>query len=169
MTTTSKKVLVPLATLLAAGAVAVGSGATFTSTTNNSISSVTAGDLVHTNSKDDAAIFTLDKIKPGDVKTGSLKIENTGDLDSTLSLTEVSSSNAFSADNLKLKVTDDKAEQLYSGTFGGLVDGEANPFGELPVGAVRTFTFEVSLSSDAPNDDQGKTATATYQWVSTQK
>lgn len=47
----TKKVLLPLATLLAAGAVAIGSGATFTSSTANTISSVTSGTLTHTNSK----------------------------------------------------------------------------------------------------------------------
>ena len=46
-TTNRRKILIPLATLLAAGAVAVGSGATFTSTTM-SASAVTAGTLVHT-------------------------------------------------------------------------------------------------------------------------
>ena len=39
----SRKILVPLATLAAAGAIAIGSGATFTSTTANTISSVTSG------------------------------------------------------------------------------------------------------------------------------
>src|SRR5690606_16845730 len=58
-TTRSKKVLVPLATLLAAGAIAVGSGASFTSTTENTISAVTSGTLEQSNSKDNAAVFNL--------------------------------------------------------------------------------------------------------------
>ncbi|MCW2790898.1 MAG: hypothetical protein JWP56_3201, partial [Aeromicrobium sp.] len=41
----TKKILLPLATLVAAGAIAVGSGATFTSTSANTISSVTSGTL----------------------------------------------------------------------------------------------------------------------------
>ena len=76
-----RKVLVPLTTVLVAGAVAVGSGATFTSTTDNTISSVTSGTLTHTNSKDRAAIFNLPaNLKPGDVVNGTVTITNTGSL-----------------------------------------------------------------------------------------
>jgi len=52
----NRKVLVPLATLLAAGSIAVGSGATFSSTTGNTISAVIAGTLTQSNSKDGQAI-----------------------------------------------------------------------------------------------------------------
>src|SRR5687768_9240195 len=51
-TLSRRKVLIPLATVLAAGTIAVGSGATFTSTTGNTASAVTSGTLKHTNSKD---------------------------------------------------------------------------------------------------------------------
>ncbi|MBD8608868.1 hypothetical protein IFT73_18580, partial [Aeromicrobium sp. CFBP 8757] len=87
----TKKILLPLATLVAAGAIAVGSGATFTSTSANTISSVTSGTLTQSNSKANAAIFNLTNIKPGDVVNGSLTIKNTGSLPATFSLTETSS------------------------------------------------------------------------------
>ena len=64
-TTNRRKILIPLATLLAAGAVAVGSGATFTSTSVSS-SAVTAGNLVHTNSRDGLSM-NVANIKPGDI------------------------------------------------------------------------------------------------------
>jgi spore coat-associated protein N len=67
---TNKKVLVPLATLLAAGAVAVESGATFTSRTGNSVSAVTSGTLLQSNSKENQAIFDLTNLTP--VYTGVL-------------------------------------------------------------------------------------------------
>jgi len=170
MTNTSKKVLVPLATLLAAGAVAVGSGATFTSTTNNAISSVTAGKLVHTNDKANAAIFTITKLKPGQSQSGSVTITNTGDLASTLKLTETSSTNAFTTGSLRLKITEDGVSTpVYDGEFGGLVDGVATELDSLDVDATRTFTFTVTLDQNAPNGDQGKTADAAYQWVTTQR
>lgn len=169
MAATSIKILLPLATLAAAGAVAIGSGATFTSTTGNTISSVTSGSLKHTNSKDNAAIFNLTNIKPGDTINGSLTITNTGSLPAAFSLTETSSSNAFDADYLKLVVTNTTTgTQVYSGNFGGLTDGAKNSLGQIEAGAANTFRFTVTLDQAAPNTQQGKTASAAYAWDSVQ-
>ena len=175
MTANRRKVLVPLATVLAAGAVAVGSGATFTSETNNTISSVTAGSLKHTNSKDNQAIFNLVDMKPGDTLNGSLTITNTGSLPASFSLTEVSSSNGFGKvgtselSNLSLSITNTTTgAQVYSGDFGGLVDGSANALGVFQSGAANAYRFTVKMHQDTPNTDQGKTAAATYRWNSVQ-
>ncbi|MFL6159114.1 MAG: TasA family protein, partial [Marmoricola sp.] len=70
---------------------AVGSGATFTSTSGNTISAVTAGTLTQSNSKADQAIFNLSNMKPGDTVTGTLTLTNTGSLAAAFSLVEVSS------------------------------------------------------------------------------
>lgn len=164
-----KKILVPLATLLAAGAIAVGSGATFTSTTANTVSSVTSGTLNHTNSKANSAVFNLTNIKPGDTVNGSLAITNTGSLPAAFSLTEVASANGFADSYLKLDITNTTTgASVYSGTFGGLVDGAKNELGTVAPGAVNNYTFSVKLDQDAPNSQQGKTASATYQWDSVQ-
>jgi len=163
------KILLPLATLLAAGAIAVGSGATFTSTTGNTISSVTAGTLTHTNSKADQAIFTLTNLKPGDVLNGTLTLTNTGSLAAAFSLTEVSSTNGFAGNNLTLDIVDTTTgANVYSGTFGGLTDGAKNDLGTWASGAAHTFKFTVKLNQDTPNSDQGKTAGAVYSWSSVQ-
>lgn len=163
------KILLPLATLLAAGAIAVGSGATFTSTTGNTISSVTAGTLTHTNSKADQAIFTLTNLKPGDVLNGTLTLTNTGSLAAAFSLTEVSSTNGFAGNNLTLDIVDTTTgANVYSGTFGGLTDGAKNDLGIWASGAAHTFKFTVKLNQDTPNSDQGKTAGAVYSWSSVQ-
>ncbi len=165
----TKKILVPLATLAAAGAIAVGSGATFTSTTANTVSSVTSGTLNHTNSKANAAIFNLANIKPGDVVNGGLTITNTGSLPANFSLTETSSTNGFSGEFLKLTITNTTTgSQVFSGTFGELVDGEKNALGTIAPGASNAFTFSVKLEQDAPNSQQGKSASAAYQWDSVQ-
>jgi len=171
----TRKVLVPLATLLAAGAVAVGSGATFTSTTDNSISAVTAGYLKHTNSKNNAAVFTVSTMKPVDVDNGTLTIKNTGDLPATFTLREPSSSNTFgsagtpAASYLHLKITDDTAATtVYDGDFGGLGDTELKSLGQIDLVIAHVYTFAVSLDQNTPSVEQGKTAGATYQWVSTQ-
>lgn len=165
----SKKVLVPLATLVAAGAIAVGSGATFDSTTSNTISSVTSGTLDHTNSKNNAAIFNLVDMKPGDVVNGRLSLKNTGSLPAAFSLTETSSVNGFSADYLTLRITNDTTgAQVFAGNFGALVDGAKTDLGEIAAGVTNNFTFSVRLDPAAPNTQQGKTASAAYQWDSVQ-
>ena len=165
----TKKILVPLATLVAAGAVAVGSGATFDSTTGNTISAVTAGTLTHSNSKADQAIFNLSNMKPGDTLNGSLTLTNTGSLSAAFSLTEVSSANGFTGANLTLDILDVTANTtVYSGTFGGLADGAKQTLGTWAAGATHNFKFVVKLDSNTPNADQGKTANAVYSWSSVQ-
>lgn len=163
------KVLAPLATLLAAGAIAVGSGATFNSTSGNSISSVTAGTLTHNNSKADQAIFTLANLKPGDTLNGTLTLTNTGSLPAVFSLTEVSSANGFTGSNLTLDIVDTTTgASVYSGTFGGLADGVKTDLGEWAAGTAHSFRFTVKLAEATTNVDQAKTATATYSWSSVQ-
>jgi spore coat-associated protein N len=171
----NRKVLVPLATLVAAGAVTVGSGATFTSTTDNTTSSVTAGRLEHTNSKNNAAVFTINKIKPGDVVNGKLTITNSGNLPATFTLREPASTNNFgapavgAANYLHLKITDDTASTtVFDGDFGALGNAELKSLGQIDPGLAHTYTFAVSLDAAASNSQQGLTAGAEYQWVSTQ-
>jgi spore coat-associated protein N len=165
----NKRILVPLATVLAAGAVAVGSGATFTSATNNTISAVTSGTLKQANTKDGSAIFNLTEMKPGDTVNGSLSVTNTGSLPAAFSLTELSSSNGFTADNLTLKITNTTSGAIvYSGTFGGLEDGAKKELGVVQPGVKNDYRFSVVLASTATNADQGKTAGAVYTWDSVQ-
>ncbi|MDT0213133.1 TasA family protein [Rothia sp. ARF10] len=169
MSIAAKKVLVPLTVLLAAGALAVGSGATFSSETSNTISTVTSGTLLHTNSKNGAEIFNLGNVKPGDTLNGTVTITNTGSLPATFSLTETSSTNGFSGEYLKLAIKNiTTGVTVYDGTFGGLVDGSKTSLGDVAAGAANVYTFTVTLAQDAPNSEQGKTATAAYQWSSVQ-
>ena len=163
------KILVPLATLAAAGAIAVGSGATFTAESSNSISSVTAGSLTHSNSKADQAVFSLPTMKPGDTVNGSLTLTNTGNLPAAFSLTETSSTNGFTADNLTMTITNTTSgATVYTGTFGGLVDGAKSELGTMQPGAAATYRFSVRLAATTPNADQGATASAAFRWNSVQ-
>ncbi|GAA1166624.1 hypothetical protein GCM10009584_04500 [Ornithinimicrobium humiphilum] len=164
----SAKVLAPLAVLLAAGALAVGSGATFTSTSSNSLSSVASGSLVLTNSKDAKAVFDVTNIKPGDTVTGSLTLSNTGTLPATFSLTEASSTNTFSASKLTLKITDSKGGVVYNDEFGGLEDDAKKGLGVFQPGDAETYTFVVGLDTTAGNTDQLKAASATFVWDAVQ-
>ncbi len=165
----SSKILVPLATLSAAGAIAVGSGATFTSTSGNTISAVTSGTLAQANSKDGGAIFDLTNLKPGDTLNGTLSLTNTGSLPAAFSLTETTSTNGFVGDDLSLAITNaTTGSTVYSGTFGGLVDGAKTDLGTIQPGVVNTFRFTVKLATNAANANQGKAASAAYQWDSVQ-
>lgn len=165
----TRKLLVPLATLAAAGAVVVGSGATFTSNSANTISSVTAGTLSQSNSKANQAIFTLTNMKPGDVLNGSLTLTNTGSLPALFSLTEVSATNAFANADLTLSIVDTTTSTtVYSGTFGGMTAGAPVALGDWAAGSAHNFTFSVKLDSNSPNADQGKTAGAVFSWASVQ-
>jgi hypothetical protein len=161
----SQKVLVPLATLLVAGAVAIGSGATWTSTTGTGLS-VTSGTLLHTNDRDGLTL-TVGDLKPGDVLSGTLTIANTGSLDSTLTMAETTSSSGFAAGGLNLKISQG-ATVVYDGDFGGLSTAPV-ALGQLNQGASTSLTFEVSIpSTDTGTANQGKSADATYQFVTTQ-
>ncbi|HSE71236.1 MAG TPA: TasA family protein [Nocardioidaceae bacterium] len=168
-TTSRRKVLVPLATMLAAGAIAVGSGASFTSESGNSSSAVTSGTLKQSNSKANAAIFTIPNMKPGDTVNSTLTLTNTGTLPATFSLKETVSANEFAGANLSLRITNTTTgEVVYDGTFGGLADGEEQDLGEWAATEANTFEFKVHLATTTPNTDQGKTASASYTWHSVQ-
>ncbi|NYG56653.1 TasA family protein [Nocardioides perillae] len=159
----SRKVLVPLATLMAAGAVAVGSGATFTSTTA-STTSVASGSVTHAN---DVTKLDIANIKPGDTITGSVVITNTGTLPSTLTLQETGDATTFNGADLELSLTQG-GTSLYDGSFGALDNATKLALGALPVGGSTTVTWTVTLVESADNLNEGKTASASYQWVSTQ-
>jgi hypothetical protein len=170
-TRSSRKVLVPLATLLVAGAVAVGSGASFTSTTN-SATAVTAGTLKHANSQNNKTL-TIGNIKPGDVRTGTLTITNNGTLDSELSLAETGGTNFFEPGVLDLTITSSingaAATTVFDGDFGAMTDDASVVIGDLLKDKVATITFTVTLDSNATNASQGMAATAGFRWVTTQK
>lgn len=168
----SRTILVPMATLIAAGSVAIGSGATFSSESQNSVSAVTAGTLTQSNSLSKVDVV-LPQMKPGDRVSGSLVLTNTGTLAGTYALYEPKSSSTFdSAEKegtsyLRLKMSHGKTV-LYDGDFGGLADDEAIDLGEFAPGEAKSYLFEISLDQDAPNSQQGRTASATYKWVGTQ-
>jgi hypothetical protein len=163
--TTNRKVLVPLATVLVAGAVAVGSGATFTSE-SNSAAAVTSGILKHANTKN-AQTLTVSNIKPGDSQTGSLTITNNGSLDSTLTLEEYDDSSAFQPGALELVISQG-AKILYAGDFGALDNATRLELGALNVGDSTTVTYTVSMPQTAGNENQDKAAGAKYRFVTTQ-
>lgn len=161
----NRKVLAPLATLLAAGAIIVGSGASFTSSSASTGNVYATGTLSQSNSKANEAIFDAANLKPGDVLRGSVVIENTGSLPAVFSLSEDATNGFTDPSALSLQVSHGTTD-VYAGTFGEL--GAALVLGEFAPGEARTYTFAVTLSADAGNAEQGKQASATYAWDSIQ-
>ena len=161
----SRRLLVPLATLAAAGALVVGSGADFTSASANSQSVVTSGTLTQSNSRDNAAIFNVTNIKPGDTVTGSVTITNTGSLPAKFSVTETDTGN-FTDRTLLSMTIKQGATTVYSGPFGGATLGTAEtiPLGTFQKAEARTYDYTVTLAQSATNLEQGKTANASYTW-----
>jgi hypothetical protein len=160
-----RRLLSALVVLLGATGVAVGSGATFSSRTANAANTFTSGTLLQSNSKDGAAVVTGSNLKPGDAETGEVTIENTGTLPGDFVLTESGVENPFTPGVLNVRVDDvtDAAapKNVYAGDMGGLA---ARNLGAFAVGEARTYRFSVTMSRDAGNADQARSATANYAW-----
>ena len=165
-TTTSRKVLVPLATLLAAGAVAIGSGADWTSTSDSSITA-SSGNLAHVNSEDDATL-AVTNLKPGATETGSLTITDSGTLDSTLTAVPSLNTDGFVPGAVTLTVKADGA-QVYTGNFSGLTStlNLGSLDADTPTADSITVEFTVSMAANATNANQNKNAGVDLQFVTT--
>ncbi|WP_218221550.1 M73 family metallopeptidase [Nesterenkonia sp. Act20] len=163
-----RRMLLPLAGLLGAAALVVGSGADFVSSSVNEGNAYTTGTLTQSNSKANSAIFNMDDLKPGDTVTGGVEITNSGSLPASFKLTEDATNGFADPANLQLSITDGSDETLYSGTFGALTDGEPLDLGDWEAGESRDFTFSVTLDQSAGNEEQGKTAGGSYTWDAVQ-
>lgn len=161
------KFLVPVATLLAAVALTAGSGADFVSSSVNTSNSYASGTLTQSNSKANAAIFSLSNLKPGDSVVGKVTITNTGTLPATFRLSEAATNGFVNKANLSLSIAAASAPgtPVWAGTFGtaGTV-----ALGDFAAGEAREYIFTVTLAQSADNTEQGKTASATYSWDATQ-
>lgn len=158
-TSRSKKVLAPLAVLLAAGALAVGSGATFTSATGSTIETVTAGSLTLTN---DGFTFDdgLNNLKPGESRDGSLTVRNTGSLPAAVTLTQSDVDNKFENGVLLMTITEG-GSSIHASEFDDL---GTKALGVVDANSEKTYDFTVTLAEGAGNANQGKTANATFNW-----
>lgn len=159
-----RKLLIPLTTLAAAGALAIGSGASFTSNSANAASVVASGTLTQSNSKSAAAIFNVANLKPGDTASGDVIITNTGSLPAVFSVTETATNGFVDKTNLVMTVTQGTTT-VFSGTFGTM---GTQALGTFAAGEARTYHFSSTLKSTSPNAEQGKSASAAYSWDATQ-
>ena len=159
----SRKLLVPLATLVAATGIAFASGASFTTATA-STGLAASGTLTQTNSN--SVAFTRENLKPGDVVTGSVTISNDGTLPAWFTITEREDSNTFANKALLNLTISEGTTVVYDGPLGAAGSKPiATPFAAK---TSRTYLFTVKLSADAGNVEQGKRAATTYVFSSVQ-
>jgi len=164
-----KRLLVPLAGLLVAAAVAVGSGADFVANSVNAANAFGTGTLTQSNSKSGTAIFDATNLKPGDTLNGTVTITNSGTLPADFTLTEDATNGFATTSNLSLVITrSGQPIPVWSGTFGDLTAAGPLSLGTFTAGEARDYTFSTTLAQSTTNAEQGKNATAKYTWNSTQ-
>ena len=175
-----KRRLGALAALLAAGAVAVGSGANFNATSANPSTTFATGTLAIDNSKEGAAIFTsATDMRPGDpARTSTVDIQNAGTLSGNFTVTRgtpVDSDNANPlSGKLDVKVVDcgtfasgtptcDGSDPVkYTGTLAAM--SSAVSLGNWAGGEKHRYEFDVDVDSSATNAYQGDSSTVTFTW-----
>jgi hypothetical protein len=172
----SRKILVPIATMAVAATVVVGSGATWTSQSHSSITAA-SGNIHHTNSQNNATL-EIKNLKPGDTSTGSLTILNDGSIDSKLALTSTGATDGFyksvGADNVA-NTADDVSDlqleikrngtQVYKGNVQNFVTKDFGQAAPIAAGATDTFTFVVTLASNAHTASQSQSAGVGFDFV----
>ena len=178
MSGNTRKLLVPLATMAVAAAVTIGSGATWTSEVP-STTIATAGVLEATGN---GATLSISNMKPGDTRTGTLTITNTGSIPANIALAETVNTvtHAFVGNDLTIEIKRDGQVIYPDGPFGGLnsaltagdvtnndpllaVDDPATTDDETKT----TFTFAVTLIAAADEADQDATANVDYDFTFT--
>lgn len=159
----SRRLLVPLATLVAAGGIVMASGATFaTSTASTGLAA--SGTLTQVNSN--SVAFSKSNLKPGDTVSGSVTITNKSSLPAIFSLTESEVSNSFAPkSDVKLRIVQG-ATTVSDATLGAA--GTALPLGTFAANEARTYTFTVTFAQGANNLQQGKSAETKYTFDSVQ-
>jgi hypothetical protein len=171
--------------LLLAAMMAVGSGANFNSTSANPGNVVTAGTLSHSNSKNNAILMTVSKIKPGESKTGTVQLTNTGDIDGVFSVARTMvrdstgditptnpTSNPFAA-HLNLKIEDNVTGTVYYDDLLSAMTGTVSA-GTITPGNSRTYKFTIkfndanvlnpALPNGADNAFKGASVEADFNW-----
>ena len=179
-----RRTLGALATVLAAVALTVASGADFSATSANPQNVFSAGTLSISNSAANSAILTASNLRPGDSPaSGTVDIANTGSLGGTFTLTRSGLTDSDSANPLSNKlnlIVDDCGAFVattaptcgdrddvtkYNGTLAAM--GSTNPvtgLGTFAAAATHRYRFRVGLDSTAGNTYQGASSTAAFTW-----
>jgi hypothetical protein len=176
-----RKLLLAMGMLLAAAAVAVGSGADFNSTSANASNVLSAGNLAQSNSKASAAILTASLLKPGATSTGTVDIKNTGDIAGvfTLAKSNVVDTPASPTFSTKLTVLIEDmgdpactvscpaAVSKYNGTMAAMDTIALGSFAAAEAHRYKfTVTFPDGGANGADNAYKSSSTSLTYNWTS---
>ena len=173
-----RRALAALGALVVASAVAVGSGADFTSRSANPSNTLTAGTLAQVNSRDGSAILNVSTLKPGDSSNGTVTITNTGDVAGTYSLSKTNLSDNPGPNGGALS---GKLDLLIEDVTGGspvtVYSGKVDAMGTQALGSfapdeARTYRFTVSFpdggipATDTSGDNafKGSSMSVRYDW-----
>ncbi len=176
-----------LSIITAAAGLTVGSGANFSATAANAATVFTTGNLTLSDTAqtdgagafvDSAVILTAANMKPGDISTGLVAIQNTGSLAGALNLAAADVSTNSLAGDLSLRIincgqwtTPTVAPTTCAGTVsvykGTLAGASLTPIPRLAAGEGHLYKFIVSLPTSAGNADQSSAANATFDWTAT--
>src|SRR5687768_15970136 len=99
-----KQALATLGLAVVPGGVDVMSGVNYTAQRANPGNSLASGTLTMSNSKDNVAILTASNIRPGDVTTGTVDIENTVSLSGTFTLSRTDLTNSDATNKMSEKM-----------------------------------------------------------------
>jgi len=123
-----------------------------------------SGALVQGNANSGFALFTGYDLRPSDLRSAKITIENSAPTAEALRLFEEDSSNSFAAGDLSLMIFDEAIPaQIYRGDVGGL-PAEGIDLGCFGPGERRTYRFAIQLAIDSPHGGQGRGAGAAYEW-----
>lgn len=181
-TASPRKVMVGLVGVLAATAIAVGSGANFNSSTASPSNVFSAGTITHSNSKAGVAVLTATGLKPGATTSGTVDIKNTGSISGAFTLAQSNLTNTPASPALSAKlsiVITDKHDPacatscptdaiVYSGTITGM---GSTTLGTFAAGETHRYGFVVTFpdggAGGADNTYQGASTSVDYGFTST--
>ena len=178
-----RKVLIAVGCLMAAVALAIGSGANFNSTSANPSNVFSAGTISQSNSKAGAAILTASNIVPGNTATGSVTIKNTGSANGTFTLSPATPVDTPASPGLSKKLTLTIVDQgdptcvtscpanvtLYTGTI--FAEPSTIALGQFVPNAQHSYKFTMTFpdggTGGADNAYQGASTSVDYSFFST--
>jgi len=171
-----RRTLGALAVVLAAVGITVGSGANFTASAANPGNAFTTGTLLIGNSPS-TALFSAPGLKPGDSRTATVDITNTGSLAGDFVL-KTANPTGYTAllGQIDVVVADcgvwvSAAPSCSSPTtkYSGKLDAmPTTALGNYAGGVQHRYLFTATLSSLADDTYQGKTAGVDFAWSATQ-
>lgn len=169
-----RQTLSALALVLVAVAVAVGSGANFTARSSVANNTFASGTL--TVSTVGTTALNITNLKPGDVRTGTADVQNTGTVTANFTLDESAIVDPDTLlGELDLKVQDcgvyvgATPPTCGAGSTVVFATAKTNTLANVPLGnwaggEKHRFLFTTTMPGTTGNAFQGKSATATFDW-----